>query len=49
VNIDTCDVRELKPKNRRAIRLGQKQVEQYQMELEEKFGRPFTSAVDVYE
>lgn len=48
VNFETCNVRELKPNNPRAIRRGQKQVEGYRRELENTTGRPFTGDVDTY-
>jgi hypothetical protein len=48
INYDKRNVRELKPDNPRAIRLGQKQVEGYRQELEQD-GSTWTSNVDTYQ
>ena len=41
-------MRELKPNNKRAIKQGEKQVEEYKKELEEMTGDKWTGNVDTY-
>lgn len=50
INYDTREVVELKPDNPRAIRRGQKQVEEYRQELEQtdKRGLKWTGRVEIY-
>lgn len=48
VNWGTREVRELKPDNPRAIRLGERQVEGYRQELEQVTGKPWSAQVDTY-
>jgi len=49
VNLETGEVVELKPNNERAIRRGEKQVEEYRKELEEKFEKLFSGRVETYD
>ncbi|REG29533.1 restriction endonuclease fold toxin 9 of polymorphic toxin system [Archangium gephyra] len=49
VNAEKQDVKELKPNNPRAIKRGEKQVETYRRELEEKRGGQWTGQVETYE
>lgn len=49
VNFEKQDVKELKPNNSRAIKRGEKQVEKYRSELEEKEGGQWTGKVETYE
>lgn len=49
VNFEKQDVKELKPNNPRAIKRGEKQVETYRSELEEKQGGQWTGKVETYE
>lgn len=49
VNAEKKDVKELKPNNPRAIKRGEKQVEKYRRELEDKHGGQWTGQVDTYE
>ncbi|WNG61417.1 hypothetical protein F0U59_46945 [Archangium gephyra] len=49
VNAEKKDVKELKPNNPRAIKRGEKQVETYRRELEEKRGGQWTGQVETYE
>jgi hypothetical protein len=48
VNFEKQDVKELKPDNPRAIKRGEKQVEEYRRELEEKGGGQWTGQVETY-
>ncbi|AKJ07780.1 Hypothetical protein AA314_09406 [Archangium gephyra] len=49
MNAEKQDVKELKPNNPRAIKRGEKQVETYRRELEEKRGGQWTGQVETYE
>jgi hypothetical protein len=49
INPTTRTVRELKPNNPRAIRRGQRQVERYRRELEERTGEKWTGEVHTYD
>ncbi|HZI05908.1 MAG TPA: hypothetical protein VEZ71_17895 [Archangium sp.] len=49
VNAEKKDVKELKPNNPRAIKRGEKQVETYRRELEERRGGQWTGQVETYE
>lgn len=49
VNAEKQDVKELKPNNPRAIKRGEKQVETYRRELEERRGGQWTGQVETYE
>lgn len=42
-------IREIKPNNPRQLRSGQKQVDGYRKEMEQKTGRPHTTEVTPYD
>jgi hypothetical protein len=48
-NPETCEVKELKPNNKRAKRRGAKQGEEYVKELEEATGKKHTGTVETYD
>jgi hypothetical protein len=43
------NIREIKPNNPRAIKQGQKQLEQYKKEMEESTGKPHTTELTTYD
>lgn len=47
-NPQTCEVKELKPNNPRAIKRGEKQVKEYAEELERETGKKHTGKVETY-
>lgn len=48
VNLETKQVKELKPDNPRAVKRGEKQVEGYRQELEKEHGGDWTGTVETY-
>ncbi|MBL9179823.1 MAG: hypothetical protein JNM65_17315 [Verrucomicrobiaceae bacterium] len=48
VNLETKQVKELKPDNARAVKRGEKQVEGYRQELQKEHGGDWTGAVETY-
>jgi hypothetical protein len=48
VNPETKQVKELKPDNARAMKRGEKQVEQYRKELENEYGGKWRGNVETY-
>jgi hypothetical protein len=48
VNLETKQVKELKPDNARAVKRGEKQVEGYRQEFEKEHGGDWTGSVETY-